>query len=495
MITRRIVKVSIAIVGFLALVTAIVYAISPQDRFARNAAVGIGDTTPIAWVNGQPIHRDALEGAARSISGQTGTKPEDAYQEAFNLLIQNTLIKELATRDGITTTDQEVDERVQSLLENAKENPSLQVIYTAQAQEFGVAWDSPEFAAFLKQQWSIALPVEKWNAKLSEQAEGDAQKYREEKVRRLSEMLSNAEIRPEEAALPEKAKAIHIPEISELPASKEIPAPNNQVPTVAPSETIPAATPIQSEATISPPLFIGTILSATAEDRFVFARSGPGTTYERVGSIPSGQTVQVIGRNPERDWWQIRTDTLEGWVFSAYVHVEGDALAVPCISTAGVDCTPVAVPVANDQAIASIRAFRNQNDLLLTYDGETENPNADLRDSLAYRDHQGGQYLVDQETLRVAEWTPQLAADAGETKPVEELRALALTFAYHQSPRLAQNPDSLTFTQMTKDGSQYAFRWEDQSITGHMMTPFLQVVIRTDGEILQYINTLDIWTK
>jgi hypothetical protein len=52
-----------------------------------------------------------------------------------------------------------------------------------------------------------------------------------------------------------------------------------------------------------------------------------------------------------------------------------------------------------------------------------------------------------------------------------------------------------SFTQMTKDGSNYGFRWEDQDNTGHMMPPFLQVVIRTDGEILQYMNTLDIWTK
>lgn len=229
MITRRIVWVSIAIVGFLALITAVVYAISPQDWLARNATAGISDTTPIAWVNGQSIHRGALEGLALSISDQKGTKPEDAYQEAFNLLVQNTLIKELAAQDGITTTDQEVDERVQALLENAKENSSLQAIYIAQAQDFGVAWDSPEFAAFLKQQWSIALPVEKWNAKLSEQVDGDTQKYRDEKVRRLSEMLSTAQIRLEETALPEKAKALHIPEISELPAAKEKQTPIDQV--------------------------------------------------------------------------------------------------------------------------------------------------------------------------------------------------------------------------------------------------------------------------
>jgi len=89
----------------------------------------------------------------------------------------------------------------------------------------------------------------------------------------------------------------------------------------------------------------------------------------------------------------------------------------------------------------------------------------------------------------------QPAPDSGVTKSIEELHSLALTFAYHQSRRLAQNPASLTLRQMTKDGSHYAFRWEDQSITGHILPPFLQVIVRTDGEILQYMNTLDIWTK
>jgi SH3-like domain-containing protein len=265
--------------------------------------------------------------------------------------------------------------------------------------------------------------------------------------------------------------------------------------TVTPSETV--ADPITKipEATPSLPTLTGTVMNSTAEDTFVFARSGPGTNYKRVGSIPTGQTVQIIGRTPESDWWQIRSDTLEGWVFSAYVHVEGDVLAIPCISTAEVDCAPATVPAGNDLAITAIQVFLGNPNAPLVFQREDVNPNADMRTVLIYTDAQGSEYWVDREAMRVVQWMPQPAPASEVTKSIEELHSLALTFAYHQSPKLAQNPASLTLRQMTKDGSHYAFRWEDQSITGHILPPFLQVIVRTDGEILQYMNTLDIWTK
>lgn len=265
--------------------------------------------------------------------------------------------------------------------------------------------------------------------------------------------------------------------------------------TVPPSETVADPVTKIPEATPTLPTLTGTVLSSTAEDTFIFARSGPGTNYKRVGSIPTGQTVQVIGRNPQSDWWQIRVDTLEGWVFSAYVHVEGDVLAIPCISISSVNCSPATVPVGNDLAIASIQAFFGNPNMPLVFQREDINPNADMRDVLIYADSQGSEYWVDRDTARVVQWMPQPTPDSGVTKSIEELHSLALTFAYHQSPMLVQNPNSLTFRQMTKDGSHYAFRWEDQSSTGHILPPFLQVIIRTDGEILQYMNTLDIWTK
>lgn len=233
------------------------------------------------------------------------------------------------------------------------------------------------------------------------------------------------------------------------------------------------------------------MIKANAGDETVNVRNGPGAIFDRIGTLANGETVHITGRSPQWEWWRIQTDELEGWVYSAYLMVDS-AGGIPCVEQKVGDCATSELPPEHDQAIASIRTFRNQSDLLLTYGGETPNPNADMRDSLVYWDDQGGEYLVDKEKLQVMHWTPQTPADSGATKSVEELRSLALTFAYRQSPHLAQNASNLSFTQMTKDGSNYAFRWEDQSITGHMMTPFLQVVIRTDGEILQYINTLDI---
>jgi len=235
------------------------------------------------------------------------------------------------------------------------------------------------------------------------------------------------------------------------------------------------------------------IVTTNGED-LVNVRSGPGAVFEQIATLSNGQTVTITGRSPQWEWWRIQSDGLEGWVYSAFLVVDS-AAGIPCVEQKAGDCAISGLPAEHDQAIASIRAFRNQDDLALTFGGETPNPNADMRDSLVYRDNEGGEYLVDKEKLQVVFWMPQAPADSGSTKTVEELRALALTFAYHQSQLLALDASSLTFTQMTKDGSNYAFRWEDQSITGHTMTPFLQVVIRSDGEIVQFMHTLDIWAE
>jgi len=254
-----------------------------------------------------------------------------------------------------------------------------------------------------------------------------------------------------------------------------------------------ASQPVALETSIADgsTLPAGTI-NANAGDETVNVRNGPGVIFDRIGTLANGETVHITGRSPQWEWWRIQTDELEGWVYFAFLTIDS-AAGIPCVEQNAGDCATSGLPPEHDQAIASIQAFRNQRELNLTYGGETPNPNADMRDSLVYRDDEGGEYLVDKEKLQVVFWMPQATADSRSTKNVEELRALALTFAYRQSPRLAQNASSLTFTQMTKDGSNYGFRWEDQDSTGHIMTPFLQVVIRTDGEIVQYMNTLDVF--
>ena len=153
------------------------------------------------------------------------------------------------------------------------------------------------------------------------------------------------------------------------------------------------------------------------------------------------------------------------------------------------------VPIGNDQAIANIRAMRDQQDLSLIFLEEANNPNGDLRKSLVYTDEQGGEYWVDQQTLQVVQWTAGQTASSGVVKTTAALRSIAIMFADRQSPRFRQTSGRLTFTETSKDGTTCSFRWEDRTLPGHVLFPFLQVVIRTDGQIINYHNTLELYAK
>jgi len=54
-------------------------------------------------------------------------------------------------------------------------------------------------------------------------------------------------------------------------------------------------------------------------------RSGPGISYGVVGWLPAGMSAQVIGRNAESTWWQIRTNTVTGWVSAPYTTLSPGA--------------------------------------------------------------------------------------------------------------------------------------------------------------------------
>lgn len=61
-------------------------------------------------------------------------------------------------------------------------------------------------------------------------------------------------------------------------------------------------------------------------------RSGPATSYPILTKIGSGESYPIIGRNADSSWWQIRLNSLNGWVSARYVAAA---------NTAGV---PVTVP-------------------------------------------------------------------------------------------------------------------------------------------------------
>ncbi|HMQ55734.1 MAG TPA: SH3 domain-containing protein, partial [Anaerolineae bacterium] len=106
-------------------------------------------------------------------------------------------------------------------------------------------------------------------------------------------------------------------------------------PTTQPSGAGPTATPRQPTATPTanptivptrvpapipaPP--VGAGVAQLAVNANLNVRAGPGTNYPILGVLLYGQKAEIIGRNPQGDWWQVRfagTYNDHGWVSAAY---------------------------------------------------------------------------------------------------------------------------------------------------------------------------------
>ncbi|MFQ3567740.1 MAG: PA14 domain-containing protein [Aggregatilineales bacterium] len=69
----------------------------------------------------------------------------------------------------------------------------------------------------------------------------------------------------------------------------------------------------------------------TATPYTVVIRSGPGTEFNRLGTLPAGQSAQVIGRNANNTWWQINFNGIIGWSSAQFAIIQQgvDVNAIP----------------------------------------------------------------------------------------------------------------------------------------------------------------------
>ncbi len=81
------------------------------------------------------------------------------------------------------------------------------------------------------------------------------------------------------------------------------------LPPAAPAEPLPAVT---AEAVAE-----GTVATVTAA--LVNLRAGPGTGYGVIGQAGAGALLPVSGRSAANDWWQVRAENGEAWVFAELV--------------------------------------------------------------------------------------------------------------------------------------------------------------------------------
>jgi len=115
-----------------------------------------------------------------------------------------------------------------------------------------------------------------------------------------------------------------------LTALAGVPVELVDTPTPGPTST-PSFTP---SATVSPtPVFTSTpvipLISVTVATN---CRVGPGKVYDRVGALLVGQVAEVVGRNPNGNYWYIRNPNDPNgycWLWGEYASLTGNFAALP----------------------------------------------------------------------------------------------------------------------------------------------------------------------
>lgn len=135
------------------------------------------------------------------------------------------------------------------------------------------------------------------------------------------------------------------------------------IPTVAPTQTMPQPTPTQ-EITLPPPTATPIPASPTAPPVVVVeaeviagvtinVRQGPGRTFPPLAALPPGTVVQVIGRNADGLWLQVRlADGREGWVLGELLRLREPVIDPTPTARAGLVDPNAVVGLLSDSSFA-----------------------------------------------------------------------------------------------------------------------------------------------
>ena len=115
----------------------------------------------------------------------------------------------------------------------------------------------------------------------------------------------------------------------QVQASPTLPLP---IASMATDTFIPTLTAISTE-TVTPTATLSGPVAAFIKD--ANCRNGPGTQYDVVTSFFKGETVQIVGRNPDFDntWWYVIIPSTKGkcWVSLTTAQAYGDFDAIPTV--------------------------------------------------------------------------------------------------------------------------------------------------------------------
>jgi hypothetical protein len=101
---------------------------------------------------------------------------------------------------------------------------------------------------------------------------------------------------------------------------------------VGPREVASAQSSPEARTPVPPVTPIATDPTATANVNSN-CRTGPGTVYAAIGSLPEGGSALIVGRSEPAGWWLIVNPDAIGncWVADSIVEISGDTTSVPVV--------------------------------------------------------------------------------------------------------------------------------------------------------------------
>ena len=143
-------------------------------------------------------------------------------------------------------------------------------------------------------------------------------------------------LRPTFTPTPAKPKATVTPggAAAQAPAPAGQAQPATVAPTAAPTAA-PSPTPVPPSPT---PEKAGMTISSPGATN---VRSGPGTTFTKIGEVQQGQSFEITGKNQAGTWWQFSFNGQPAWISGEFVSANAAAQNVQVIALAA---PPTAVP-------------------------------------------------------------------------------------------------------------------------------------------------------
>ena len=142
----------------------------------------------------------------------------------------------------------------------------------------------------------------------------------------LAEPTPTFELAPVEPVLVQSEAGAVAQASTSAGAAETAPA-SEPAPTAAPTAIALAALPTATPQPTGPTTPQG------KSTGLINVRSGPGTEFGTVAALNPDEAVDIVGKNPAGDWWQVAVaNGATGWVFGQLLQTSGDVGAVAVAS-------------------------------------------------------------------------------------------------------------------------------------------------------------------